>query len=119
MKRQVLTDLRYLILIAGLLTASQGFAHGVVEGYVIDVRVERNGKVLLTFDRDVGHNPPNCSASSRRNMAFNLSTVADSGMLSAALTAQSTHKILRARGSGACESWGGIENIFYVVVRDS
>lgn len=118
MKGHTLRSFNCLLLLTGLLISTQAFAHGIVEGYVVDIRVERSGKVLLTFDRDVSHNPPECSASSRRNMALSLSTVADSGMLAAALTAQSTHKLLRARGSGVCESWSGIENAMYVVVRN-
>ncbi|WP_419227334.1 hypothetical protein [Alteromonas sp. OM2203] len=106
-----------LVFVTFLMNAVFSHAHGIVEGYVTDVRVERNGKVLLTFDRNISSNPPACSADSRRNMAFNLTTIADSGMLSAALTAQSTRRLLRARGSGACESWGGIENALYLVVR--
>lgn len=101
------------------MVAANALAHGVLEGYVVDVRVERNGKVLVTFDREAVNNPPECSSGARRNMAFNLVSTADSGMLSAVLTAQSTGKLLRARGTGACESWSGIENAFYVVVRGS
>lgn len=107
---------RLVCLIATLLFSNLVFSHGVVLGYVTEVRVENNGKVLLTFDRDASGSPPACSSTRRRNMAFNLTDAGGEGMLSASLAAQASGNLLRGRGAGSCTTWSTIETALYVVM---
>lgn len=107
---------KIVLFVATLLFSNAAFCHGVVTGYVKEVRVENNGNVLVIFDRDAGGTPPECSATTKNNMAFNVTEPGGEGMLSVALAAQASGNLLRGRGSGRCSNWSTIETAVYVVM---
>ncbi|TRY33412.1 hypothetical protein [Aliiglaciecola sp. M165] len=104
------------IFFSAVLFSTSALSYGVVEGYVVEVRVERGGKVLISFDREIHGSPPACSAGRKTNMAFTTLDEGGEGMLSAALAAQASGNMLRGRGGGVCNVWSTIESAAYVVM---
>jgi hypothetical protein len=111
--------MKYVIFVFTLLAFSPNIvsAHGVLDGHIVDIRVEISGQVILTFDQPAGQTPPECAAANPKHMAFSLTSPSGSGVLSTAIAAQSTGKIVRARGTGACSSFNVFEDIGYLVLR--
>lgn len=93
------------------------YAHGLVDAHIVEVRVDNNGKTIVTFDSDINHQPPACSGNNHRVMAFDATTEGGKAMLSLALTAHSTQKLVRGRGTGVCTVWNSIETVGYLVIK--
>jgi hypothetical protein len=113
--------MKFFVFLLGLLATlpNTAAAIGVLDGHVIDIRVEISGQVILTFDQSVGQTPPECASANTKHMAFSLVSPGGNGMLSAAIAAQSTGKSVRSRGTGACSTFNVFEDIGYLILREN
>ncbi|KPZ73131.1 hypothetical protein AN944_00279 [Shewanella sp. P1-14-1] len=82
-----------------------------VDAKVVSVRVDRDGKGIVIFDRDLKGTRPNCvSGGYSRHLSFNSSQDGGKSIMSLALTAQVSGKKIRARGTGSCHDYGSVES---------
>jgi hypothetical protein len=105
-------------LLAGM--ATQAFAFGSVSGKVIDIRVDRSGLGMVTFDQQIGGAPPGCVHAAYTNaFGFDTNTPGGRAILAAALAAKASGDTVTAYGTGECASFGNnwVEDWSYGHVR--
>jgi hypothetical protein len=106
------------VLLAGM--ATQAVAAGSVQGKVIDVRVDRGGQGMVTFDQQITGQQPGCVAAPYRNaFAFNVNTDGGKAILAVALAAKATGDTVIVYGTGACDTYGNqyVEDWSYGHIR--
>ena len=87
-------------------------AGGVLAGKVITVRVDEDGRGVVTFDTAATGTPPACvSAPYRASLAFNVADPGGKGVLALALSAKALGTPVVAYGSGGC-------NVYAAVMED-
>ncbi len=89
---------------------AQGFAAGDANKFMVTkVRVDKNGKGYIQFDTALVNSPATCSTHPS-HLAFDTNTPGGQGILSLALTANSSGKRIWARGTGDCSIYGTVES---------
>lgn len=83
-------------------------AAGVIAGKVTTVRVDEDGRAIVTFDT-YGTGTPTCvTAGFKASLAFNLQDPGGKGVLALLLFAKAQSTPVIAYGSGACNIYSGI-----------
>jgi hypothetical protein len=94
-------------LIGIFLSALAVGAGSISSAQVLGVRVDREGKGLVIFDRPVGAAPPSCVIAYYANaLAFNANEVGGKAILALALAAKASGDPVTAHGTGACAIYG-------------
>ncbi len=91
------------------------FSYGSVPGgKVVDVRIDRDGRGIVKFDRLIALEPAVCS-SADYNSHFSFDTTTDGGkaIYSLALTALASGKSIYAIGTGVCNDYSVVEGLSY------
>ncbi len=97
-------------LVVFLAVPSQGWAVGDANKYLVTkVRVDKSGKGYIQFDTALVNSPATCSTHAS-HLAFDTNTPGGQGILSLALTANSSGKRIWARGTGDCSIYGTVES---------
>ncbi len=88
---------------------TQACAAGVLAGKVITVRVDEDGRGVVTFDAAATGTPPACvTASYRASLAFNLADPGGKGVLAMALAAKALGTPVVAYGTGNCNTYSAV-----------
>ena len=82
----------------------------VDEAKVVNVRVDKNGKGYIRFDKPLTGAPASCISGHAEHLAFDLSTPGGKGIMSVALAAQASGKTIKAQGNGQCDIYGTVES---------
>ena len=99
---------RVLSFIFMLAVSSQVLAEGYVVGKVVGVRVDKSGIGLVVFDQPVGGTPASCRHPDYANaLAFDTNTSGGRAIMTAAFAAKATGDTISAKGTGACNVFGG------------
>lgn len=109
---------KYLVLLA-LCVTLKAEAIGYVLGKVSAVRVDKDGRGMVMFDRNLSSSPASCVSSSYANaLAFNSNTAAGRAILAMALSAKMSGGTVSAYGTGACTIYNGsyVEDMDYGIV---
>ena len=90
------------------LFTTQASAIGAVDGKVVSVRVDGNGRGMVVFDKNLGGTPPECvSIHYKKALAFDAKTDGGKAVLAFALSAKATGSRVVAYGIGQCGIYGG------------
>lgn len=73
------------------------------------VRVDRNGKGYVVFDKPLANSPASCGVSHKNHLSFNASTAQGQAVLSLVLTAHTANKKIQAYGTNNCPDYGSVE----------
>lgn len=101
--------------VAVLLALCAGFAcaeGNVTNAKVAELRVDRDGKGGVTFDRYLSNTPAACGQTNPKSLSFDTNTAAGKAIFALLASAQATGKSVTAYGSGTCpdylvaEGWG-------------
>jgi hypothetical protein len=99
--------LKLIAACAALCLSSQSFAAGTITATVTSVRVDSNGKGLVTFAQAIGGTPPGCVVGAYASaLAFDATTAGGKAVLALALTAKATGVTVSAFGLGTCAVYG-------------
>ena len=99
--------MRIMITILIVLYASSAYSFGKVnQAYVVNVRVDRNGWGIVTFDSPiVGDYAPKRNANYVNHFSFDTNTEGGKALYTMALTAVASGKRITAYGTGACSEY--------------
>lgn len=109
---------KYLILLA-LCVTLKAEAAGFVLGKVAAVRVDKDGRGMVIFDRNLSASPASCVSSTYANaLAFNSATAAGRAILAMALSAKLSGTNVTAYGTGTCAIYNGsyVEDMDYGIM---
>ena len=97
-----------IIAIVGIFLSGAALAAGSISNaLVLGVRVDREGKGLVIFDRPVGGVPPSCVIAYYANaLAFNANEVGGKAILALALSAKASGDPMTVHGTGTCITYG-------------
>lgn len=111
--------MRYVCLLVGILLALPSFGYGSVTARVLDVRVDRQGQGMVTFDSAVTGTRPACVVSAYTNaFAFDANTPGGRAILATALAAKSSGAVISVIGLDACSTYGAyVEDWSYGVLQ--
>jgi len=103
------------VLLAGM--AAQALAAGSVAGKVIDVRVDRGGQGIVTFDQQIA--TPGCGTPAYANaFAFDANTAGGKAILAVVLAAKTTGDLVYGYGAGTCLIYNGVvEDLNYTQIH--
>ncbi|WP_434339161.1 hypothetical protein [Motilimonas cestriensis] len=90
-----------IIILLFTATAEAGQIYGA---RIIDVRVDRSGKGLVRFDREL-ESPADCINQHLSHLSFDLNTFSGQNLLNLALSAQASKSKVQAWGTNTCEEW--------------
>lgn len=98
--------------------SSQAWGIGsIANAKVIEVRIDKNGKGMVMFDRPVGGAPPSCVIGYYAN-ALAFEGANGRAVMAMALAAKASGSPLYAYGSGSCSVYGSyVEDWEYGVVQ--
>jgi hypothetical protein len=99
---------RTIGVLSGLFLSALAVGAGhVPSATVIGVRVDRDGKGLVIFDRPVGGTPPGCVIAYYANsLAFNANDAGGKAILALALAAKASGDAVTVYGTGTCTLYG-------------
>lgn len=100
--------------------SGQAFAIGSVTGKVIQIRIDQEGRGMVTFDQPIGNQPASCRHSAYTNaLAFDTNTPGGNGIMAMAIAAKATGDTISAYGTGNCNVYLGswVEDWAYGVVK--
>jgi len=96
--------------------ALPAFAGGALTAHVVSVRVDKDGRGVITFDGTITGSPPPCGWPNA--FAFSMADAGGKAILATALTAKTTGAQLQVVGAGACTIYGNaIEDLTYGVLQ--
>ena len=101
--------MKYIVLI-GLMSilSTESLAYGVVNGKIIEVRIDQSGLAMVKFDQPVTGSYATCRISAYTNwLSFNTNTAAGRSIMAMVLTAKTTGSTVAAYGLGTCSNFGG------------
>ena len=91
--------------------SSQAHAEGAIIGKVAEVRIDSDGKGLVTFVDVVVGTPPACAiAGYNHSMSFDAATAGGKAMYALALLAKSGGATVYGQGKGTCAIYGVVED---------
>ena len=99
---------------------STALAAGAASGVsVVNVRVDQDGRGVITFNAPLGNTPPSCVESVyASSLAFDANTAGGRSALAMFLTAKSLESVLTVYGLGTCSIYGGhVEDLNYGVMQ--
>lgn len=111
---------RLILAIVGIFISLQVFAVGSVNNAkVIQVRVDQDGRGIVTFDLPVTGTPPSCVNAAYINaLSFNSSTAGGKGILATLLLAKATGTNISAIGTGTCTFYStNVEDFSYGAIN--
>lgn len=97
--------------------SSQAYAEGSVIGKISEVRIDSDGKGLVTFvDSIVGVQPACAIAGYNHSMSFDAATAGGRALYAMALLAKANSAIIYGMGKGTCTTYGVVEDamIFFL-----
>ena len=97
--------------------SSVAYAEGAVIGKVAEVRIDSDGKGLVTFvDTIVGTQPTCAIAGYNHSMSFDATTAGGKAMYAMALLAKSSGATVYGQGKGVCGTYHVVEdaNVLYL-----
>lgn len=94
--------------IVGIFLSTVAFGAGSISSaLVLGVRVDREGKGLVIFDRPIDGAPPSCVIAYYNNaLAFDANEVGGKAILALALAAKASGDPITVHGTGACATYG-------------
>ncbi|MBB5368383.1 MULTISPECIES: hypothetical protein [unclassified Janthinobacterium] len=96
---------------AASFVASPVHAEGAIIGKVVEVRIDFDGKGLVTFaDTIVGTQPACAIAGYNHSMSFDAATAGGKAMYAMALLAKSSDATVYGMGKGTCVTYGVVED---------
>ena len=100
-----------------LLSSEVAFSYGHYTGKVTEVRIDRDGRGIISFDGQIAHNPATCRTSPYfSHFSFDATTEGGKAIYSMAITAAATGKRVSAIGTGTCQDYNSlIESLRYWV----
>ena len=110
---------RATLLLVAMCCCSSAWSAGSVSGKVIQVRVDKDGRGIVTFDTQVGGAPATCRHSAYTNaLSFDANTHGGKAIMALALAAKTSGSSVSAYGMGACSIYGGawVEDWDYGVI---
>ncbi|NHQ90681.1 hypothetical protein [Janthinobacterium lividum] len=91
--------------------SSQVYAEGAIIGKVAEVRIDSDGKGLVTFADTIIGTPPVCAvAGYNHSMSFDAATAGGKAMYALALLAKSSGATVYGMGKGTCVIYGVVED---------
>lgn len=111
----------FISALLALCISSHANAAGVVgSAKIIEVRIDKDGKGMVVFDKLVGGTPATCVHPAYINaFAFDTATSGGKAIMAVALSAKATGVAVTAYGTGTCGIYGGahVEDWSYGVVQ--
>ena len=99
--------MRLFYLLAGWLLALPVLAASNVNAHVLYVRVDVDGRGVVTFDSTIVGTPPACVISYYNNaFAFDSNTAGGKAILATVLSAKASGSLVSVYGTGACAIYG-------------
>lgn len=99
--------LYFLIIILSCNVLAEGKADHFKVKYV---RVDKNGKGIVKFQKPLAGTPSSCGSSHNSDLAFNTNTEGGKAIFSIVLTAYTTGKKIQAYGTNNCDIYGVVES---------
>ncbi|MDN2710057.1 hypothetical protein O0880_11580 [Janthinobacterium sp. SUN118] len=91
--------------------SSQAHAEGSIIGKVSEVRIDSDGKGLVTFVDVITGTPPACAiAGYNHSLAFDAATAGGKAFYAMALLAKSSDGVIFGLGKGTCVTYGVVED---------
>jgi hypothetical protein len=99
---------RTVLMLVAMLLPFQAIAEGYATGVrVTQIRVDRDGRGIATFDHVLGGSPPGCVHTAYvRSLAFDTNTPGGRSVLAFLMTARAAQDLLTVRGTGSCAIYG-------------
>ena len=102
--------MKYAFALLACVLSVSSWAYGEAKNLKVDlVRVDKDGRGIVTFVSDMVRTPASCGTNIKR-LAFDTNTVGGQGILSLVLTAKVTGKTVFARGNGQCNIFAEVED---------
>lgn len=98
----------YKYLLPLLLLSSSVMAAGSANSKVSSVRIDKSGMGIVEFYENLAGSPAGCISGYPKHLSFNANTDSGKAIMSLALSAHATGKVVIASGTGACDEYGGI-----------
>lgn len=93
-------------IVALIVMSSQAIASSVA-GKITQVRIDHDGKGMITFDTLITGSPACIHPTYRSSFAFDATKASGKAIMAVALTAKATGSTVAAYGTGACTTYGG------------
>ncbi|UDF35484.1 UNVERIFIED_ORG: hypothetical protein LHJ69_23550 [Shinella sp. XGS7] len=97
-----------LVFVVYMLASTNAFAGSVSLSQVTNVRVDRDGRAMVMFERNISNSPGCINASAYPNaLAIDTNTAGGKAALAMVLAARGAGKRVGAFGTGGCAIYGG------------
>lgn len=101
-----------------ILCCGRAFAGGIAAHFdVQSIRIDASGKGYIQFASPLTNAPAACGTDFPNALAFDTNTVGGRSTYAAALSAKTLGAKMYARGTGACEIYGVIEDWSYGILE--